>query len=332
MTKTMLNNQTEKGVYAPSYYNAFRCIADQCHHSCCIDWEICIDEATYAKYQQMGEILDTVKECEDGPCFALREDGKCPHLNDRGLCNIILSHGEAYLCEICQNHPRFYHSIHSGRIEAGLGIVCEEACRLILENEKRFSLVKIEDWDEDFDDNDSDDTDNPFDPLPQREQIISCIESDGDFDEKIDALKAEFAIPELYTPDEWLDRFLSLEILEADWKQDLQSMRGRFLQTTAKHTNPYGKYYRRLLTYFVYRHISTADSAIHLRARLAFCILSVQVIRSLFEENGVGASPSDEENAPAMLIDWARRYSAEIEYSQDNTDELIFALESGLIG
>ena len=28
----------------PDYYSAFRCIAGACKHSCCIGWEIDIDE------------------------------------------------------------------------------------------------------------------------------------------------------------------------------------------------------------------------------------------------------------------------------------------------
>ena len=31
---------------APDYYNKFSCIADKCRHSCCVGWEIDIDENT----------------------------------------------------------------------------------------------------------------------------------------------------------------------------------------------------------------------------------------------------------------------------------------------
>lgn len=327
----MLNDKTEKSTYAPSYYNDFKCIADKCRHSCCIDWEICIDETTYAKYKQTGDILNTVKECEDGPCFALRENGRCPHLNDSGLCNIILSYGKDFLSDICRNHPRFYNYISDERTEAGIGLVCEEACRLILENEKPFSLFKTDDPDNgDFGGMVLDNSEADFNALAQRDRIISIIEAtDVSFDEKIAVLKAEFKLSELYTPDKWLDRFLSLEILEPDWEQALKSMRGKFLRKNCENTDKYGKYYERLLTYFVYRHVSVSDSEDNLRARLAFCILSVQVITSLFEEN-----PNEVLNsakAPEKLIDWARRYSAEIEYSEDNTAELIYAFAIGLI-
>ena len=30
----------------PNYYDKFKCIANRCKHSCCIGWEIDIDEDT----------------------------------------------------------------------------------------------------------------------------------------------------------------------------------------------------------------------------------------------------------------------------------------------
>ncbi len=313
----MLYDKTEKGLYAPSYYNDFRCIADKCRHSCCIDWEICIDENTYEKYQQLEQIRNTITESEDGPCFALTENGRCPHLNEAGLCKIILSHGEELLSDICQNHPRFFNDIGGGRMEAGLGIVCEEACRLILESETPFSLVKTED----LDDEEIFDEPYAFDPIPLRNQIITDIEAPtASFDETRSVLKKSFQIADFLSPQKWLDRFLALETLDADWKHTLLSAKDK----TAQIANPdnHNQHYKRLLTYFVYRHVSIAENEKNLRARLAFSILSVEMIRYLFEREA--------EQTIGQLIDLARRYSAEIEYSEDNTFELIFECERRL--
>ncbi len=313
----MLNNKKEKGVYSPGYYNEFKCIADKCSHSCCIDWEICIDDVTYEKYKRMSDILPTVTEGDDGSCFELCTDGRCPHLNDRGLCNIIIEHGEEYLSEICKNHPRFYNYIGNGRVEAGIGIVCEEACRLILESEGSFKLFKTEELEDE-----NKDDEMFFNALPYRDRIISIVEGEGGFDDKIAALREQFEISRVYTSERWLDIFCSLEILDLSWKQELQLIKESFLHPHSEISDEYGEYYERLLTYFVYRHIGVADSEENLRARLAFAILSVEVIRSLFEEN--------EEKSIAKLIDYARRYSAEIEYSEDNTAELIFLFERNI--
>ncbi len=315
--KMMPQPPKKKATYAPHYYRSFQCVADKCRHSCCIDWEICIDEATYEKYKQLGSICGTVQESEDGPCFALREDGRCPHLNECGLCEIILTHGEDYLSEICRNHPRFYNRIGGARLEVGLGIVCEEACRLILETEEPFSLSEIEELEESCEA----DEDNRFDILPERERIIAVIEGPGHFQEKVAALRRSFEIPALHTVAEWSDRFLSLEILDPAWKKALRSLKRA--QASERDTEAYEKYYARLLIYFVYRHVSTAADEEDLRARLGFALLSVDMIKALFEVNGA--------KALADLIDWARRYSAEIEYSEDNTEELIFAFESAIL-
>ncbi len=321
----MPSDSTATGIYAPTYYNDFACIADRCRHSCCIDWEICIDDDTLAKYRPIQAIMSTVTACEDGRCFALTEDGRCPHLNEAGLCEIILAHGDAYLSDICRLHPRFFQAVSAGRTEAGLGLVCEEVCRLILENEQPFSLVKIGDIgdgtvpDMEFEG----DLPDGFKPLPQRDAIIHRIEhSAAHFRETRAALQEAFNLSEIYTPDEWIDRFLALEILDAHWAQVLQAAKGSPAPSPQERGDAYDPYYRRLLTYFVYRHVSVAESPENLRARLAFALLSVDMIRYLFDR--------EPDRSLTALMDLARCYSAEIEYSEDNTAELIFACECRL--
>ena len=38
--------------YLPDYYEEFKCIAQKCKHSCCVGWEIDIDDDTLAYYNQ----------------------------------------------------------------------------------------------------------------------------------------------------------------------------------------------------------------------------------------------------------------------------------------
>ena len=40
-------------IVKPDYYDSFRCIADKCRHSCCIGWEIDIDEDTLDLYENI---------------------------------------------------------------------------------------------------------------------------------------------------------------------------------------------------------------------------------------------------------------------------------------
>lgn len=122
-------------VYFPSYYKDFKCIADRCRHSCCVGWEIDVDDGTVEVYEGLGgELGREIRSHISGGVIAMCSDGRCPFLDSRGLCRIISSLGEEYVSDICREHPRFYHSV-GGRIEGGIGISCEEAARIILSSD-----------------------------------------------------------------------------------------------------------------------------------------------------------------------------------------------------
>ncbi len=126
-------------IYWPNYYKDFACKAGACLHTCCAGWVIGIDEKSLERFGKDPEVSRTIS---DG-CFVLKEDGRCPYLRDDNLCEMIIRHGEDYLCDICREHPRFYNDFED-HIEAGIGLVCEEACRLVLEADAPFSLVSDE--------------------------------------------------------------------------------------------------------------------------------------------------------------------------------------------
>lgn len=80
----------------------------------------------------MGEelrknLIKTERETE----FRLTSDGNCPFLTERGLCRLLEVGDESLLCEICSQHPRFYGSVN-GREYCGLGLSCEAAVGLLL--------------------------------------------------------------------------------------------------------------------------------------------------------------------------------------------------------
>ena len=123
-------------IYVPNYYKNFRCIAGACKHSCCIGWEIDIDEDTLEVYKNVGgcfgkRLNESISPGEDTH-FILAENERCPFLNDENLCDIYIELGEDNLCQICSDHPRF-RNFYSDRIEMGLGLCCEAATDLILE-------------------------------------------------------------------------------------------------------------------------------------------------------------------------------------------------------
>ncbi len=141
----------------PRFFRDFHCIADQCSDSCCIGWEIDIDEDSLRHYEgvqgDFGARLRREIVAEDGVShFRLKEQGRCAFLNDRNLCDLYIALDEEHLCDICREHPRFYEWF-SGRVEAGLGLCCEEACRLLLADSAPLTFVEeqTDEPDEEFD-------------------------------------------------------------------------------------------------------------------------------------------------------------------------------------
>ncbi len=125
----------------PDFYDVFRCAASGCRHTCCRGWEIDIDAETAARYRvlpgELGERLRaSITETESGATFCLTEDERCPFLRADGLCDLIRTTGsEDILCDVCALHPRFFAEV-GGVTLAGLGLCCEEACRLLLAEKK----------------------------------------------------------------------------------------------------------------------------------------------------------------------------------------------------
>lgn len=129
----------------PDFYSRFSCTAQRCTDNCCIGWEIDIDENTLEKYKNTdGDIkarLEKNISFEGTPSFILDENERCPFLNGSNLCDLIISLGEDCLCDICREHPRFYEW-YGDYTDCGLGLCCEEACRLLFSSEEPLKYIK----------------------------------------------------------------------------------------------------------------------------------------------------------------------------------------------
>ena len=308
--------------YAPNYYEKFRCIADKCRHSCCIGWDVYIDEETLEKYRTMGgetgeRVRAHLTEKEDGTCFCMCEGGRCPMLNSRGLCDIILENGEDCISEICREHPRFYN-FFSDRIEAGLGLSCEEAARIILSDEGKTYLTVIAE-------NDAEEEVLWLDEveiLTLREKLFPLLQDRSRSIEQRarEMLKLAHARFPEKSAAEWAEVFRSLEILDPEWNGVLGILAGADMSAQIPELElPLEK----LLLYFVYRHTPEATDELDLAARIAFAYLAFAVIRALCAAKKAESG----ECTFSDLCDLARRYSAEIEYSPENTSTLIRIME-----
>ena len=121
----------------PDYYKCFSCVADKCPETCCAGWEIGIDEETYYFYQTVtGKTRERLnrylKEDEDGYHFQLTENGRCPFLNERNLCDLYMEFGERGMSITCKEHPRFITECGEYS-QVDLSLSCPEAGRLFFE-------------------------------------------------------------------------------------------------------------------------------------------------------------------------------------------------------
>ena len=137
-------------MWVPEHYKDFACLAGACRDSCCIGWELDIDDETYGRYlSETGPFGDRLRAHmedieEDGEVFhTFRRDGRrCPFLNPKNLCDICLTLGEDALCTVCTEYPRY--TIRFGdELERTLTLSCEEAGRLMFETEGPLRMVEI---------------------------------------------------------------------------------------------------------------------------------------------------------------------------------------------
>lgn len=296
-------------LYAPEYYKDFKCIADRCKHSCCVGWEIDVDETTLEKYKSLeGELGDTIRESiEDGetPHFKLCDGDRCPHLTRNGLCKIILGLGEDYICDICREHPRFYNDTSRGK-EVGLGIACEEACRLVLTSENYSDIVEIGELDGDVCISERD-----FDALAEREKAFSIVSDKSlTYLERLKMLSREYDVsPDILDERGWRELFSSLEYLDNSHKNDFEAF-----SLSPAIDGKIEVYLERALAYFIYRHCTEAEDVDDFVSSLGLCLVLERLLASLCAKNG--ARTVDDIILPARIV------SEELEYSEENAEEI----------
>ncbi len=287
----------------PSYYKQFSCIADRCKYNCCIGWEIDIDSDTCKKYFELkgsfGDRLRNNIDVEGEPHFVLGETERCPFLNDNNLCDIIINIGEDSLCDICREHPRF-SNYFSSRTEIGLGLCCEAAAELVLSYKCKVTFIELGGCDGCL-------LQEEAALIKDRQQIFDIIQDRTlSIKERVKKLIDRFGvtIPD-YSLVRWAEVFLGLEQLEPEWTECLHKLKNPVVLDLDDTT------VEQLLVYFIYRHYAAAIDDGRFEERIAFALLSAYIICA------VSASCNID------ITEAARSYSAEIEYSEENTQQLL---------
>ena len=302
----------------PTFYRDFKCIANRCTDSCCIGWEIDIDSATYDKYRLMPESFQkNIAVCDGVAHFVLTQDERCPFLQKDGLCKIILEHSEDMLCDICREHPRFYEWYGEYK-DAGVGLCCEEAVRLLLESEKPLEYESVETQEISDDDTPEDICKSVFElrkslfsiindrslTLSDRiercflkigaKDVIAPCSADELFAECVEIAKEMSPFDEL-----WEKYILRLEAL------DFQEVKERINKALSENQIRYEK----SLSYFVFRHFVKACFDGDLLSHFKFAVI-MTILEMLIDcVNG-------------DLLFNTRYLSKQIEYSEENIDAL----------
>lgn len=307
----------------PDYYPLFRCIAGRCRHNRCIGWEIDVDGDSLAAYDQIGgEMGERLHKCIDRggemPHFLLGEQERCPFLNGKNLCDLILYGGEGMLCQICTDHPR-YRSFFSERTEIGVGLCCEEAARLILtKTDKTRLLVTGEGM--------LDEEETAL--ITLRDRLLAAAQDrEKTIPQRMEDLLTlcGAAVPDI-TLAQWADFYLSLERMDEAWTDILKGLREDAaalpLSDFAAQMRGRETEYEQLLVYFLCRHVPTALDDGDIGSKAAFAVVSVRLLFALgalhFLRNGAFTAEDQ--------IELCRLYSAEVEYSDDNLNALFDAL------
>lgn len=293
--------------YAPKYYKDFKCIASKCKHNCCIGWEIDIDDDTLNFYRSVSgelgkKLKHSINQTVDGASFVLDKNERCPFLDKQNLCEIYKTLGQDSLCLICSEHPRFYNE-YSDRNEAGIGLCCEQAAKLITESKEPFELLETEsdEFEEIFDKEESE-------LLIKRSQLFEQVQN-GDLKAFCNnILKQPSYIGK--TQNETAEFLLTLERLDKERDVRLEAMKnskefGFYANNGSQHI------YKNLLAYFIYRHFISLSLLYGEKAALFFCVFSVCVISCMSAF------------APSEIAENARIYSCEIEYSDQNIQKII---------
>lgn len=295
---------------SPDCLRDFVCAGGACKHSCCAGWEIDIDPETRARYRALDEPLRSfiesgIDDAPDGAHFKMTAAGKCAFLRDDGLCELIVREGPGILCQICADHPRF-RNFFSDREETGLGLCCEEAGRLILTREAPMTFV-IED--------DGDDDGEPLSEeeetlLQLRQQLISLMQNrEKTVQERLDEMLMLCAPGSRLPAIREFAAFLKpLETLDPEWTRRMETLMQGHDELTL---HGIGTPMEQFAVYLLWRHLPEALNDGDIEDRVRLIALSCYLLAAL------------DSHYPNELIENARLFSSEIEYSDENGDLIL---------
>lgn len=321
----------------PNFFHEFQCLAGSCPRSCCIGWEVEIDDGTAAAYQSLTNPLGAeLRAClqtdaEGALCFPL-DGARCPFLDSENLCRIHRQLGQEYTSVTCREHPRFTEDFGTLQ-EISLSASCPEAARLLLADDAPLTFL-----DEPLPAAPHTEEEDPWlSPLlavrnhsmtllnrrtqPVRRRMAQVLVLAAQAQTLLDEDRAEdlpalcCGVPEIPPAPQdapilfpgFLNKLAGLEILEADWLP--------LLKTTGKQgIRLPDEQLERLTAYFLFRWLLKSINDGDLLGRVQLSLASALTVEYLSART---ASPEE-----ALY-----RYCREIEHCQENIDALLDAFQ-----
>ena len=255
---------------------------------------------------EIGQRLrDAIADTPDGASFRLREDERCPMLNDSGLCDIITACGEGALCQICADHPR-YRNEFSTFTEVGFGLCCEAAADLTLHWPQPMM------WHTQGDGTRPQGSPEEEALLQARAALIRIMQDrTRGIPARLNALcEAVGTVMPTRTAAEWADFLRTLERLDPAWDAVLARL------TNAPDDLPDFSplAVEQFTVYLLHRHVPGALLDGDLPGRVLFCAVSGMLFLRLSTLLGENEA--------------ARMYSSEIEYSEENLCSFLDELDA----
>ena len=306
----------------PDFYDQFKCIASRCTDTCCVGWEIDIDEATLDAYRKVaGAFGDRLRaNIEDGH-FKLLPHDRCPFLDKDNLCEVYQNLGEDALCDICTEHPRFVE-IYGDIMERGLGLCCEEAARLLLEGEGALTFTS-EECDEPEDELDDDDLDIRDQVLGEREWMFETLADQGlPFAErlyKIFGYTGENPFAPFESANAMFELLTKLESYGPDWDAALARIKARI--DSSEPIIDQGFFTEnesvRLLAYLIYRHYAKCLFEGREQGKRQFALLFWNLARFFTKELAGENSVFSHSPRTNTKINAVKILSKQLEYCQE---------------
>ena len=306
----------------PDFFDSFKCTASRCSDTCCVGWEIDIDEGSREAYRKVaGSFGEKLRDnIEDGH-FKLLPRDRCPFLDRDNLCEIYMNLGEGALCDICREHPRFVE-VYGDIMERGLGLCCEEATRLLFAGKGPLTFTS-EECDEPEDELDEDDREIRDEVLFQREEIFKIL-ADGSltFRERLHrafGISGDNAFAPSADARELYELLAKTESFGPAWDEALKRIKERLdsAENSEQGIEDEGFFDEsesvRLLAYLIYRHYAKCLFEGREHGKLMFALFFWNVAR-FFTRELAGSISAD---AQTIKINAVKMLSKQLEYAEE---------------